>query len=82
MLSKALAVALAPAIRVNNVAPGVLETRWWGENAPERVLGLAQRAALKRPTPVEDVADAMLMALKNDSITGQTLVVDGGVYFH
>jgi 3-oxoacyl-[acyl-carrier protein] reductase len=82
MLSKTLAVALAPEIRVNNVAPGILQTRWWGERAPERVIGLAQSSALKRPTPIEDVADAILMAVKNDSITGQTFVVDAGTYFH
>jgi 3-oxoacyl-[acyl-carrier protein] reductase len=82
MLSKTLAVALAPEIRVNNVAPGILQTRWWGDHAPERVIGLAQASALKRPTPLEDVVDAILMAVKNDSITGQTFVVDAGTYFH
>lgn len=82
MLSKTLAVALAPEIRVNNVAPGVLHTRWWGDHPPERVMGLAHATALQRPTPIEDVADAILMAVKNDSITGQTLVVDGGAHFH
>jgi 3-oxoacyl-[acyl-carrier protein] reductase len=82
MLSKTLAVALAPEIRVNNVAPGILQTRWWGDRAPERVIGLAEASALKRPTPLEDVADAILTAVKNDSITGQTFVVDAGTYFH
>jgi 3-oxoacyl-[acyl-carrier protein] reductase len=82
MLTKTLAVALAPQIRVNNVAPGLLGTRWWGDNAQEQVAGFVRAAALKRPTPVEDVADAILTAITNDSITGQTLVVDGGLYFH
>jgi NAD(P)-dependent dehydrogenase (short-subunit alcohol dehydrogenase family) len=82
MLTKTLAVALAPEIRVNNVAPGVLGTRWWGDRVENQLAGFVRTAALKRPTPIEDVADAILQAISNDSMTGQTLVVDGGVYFH
>ena len=41
-----------------------------------------QGAALKRPTPVEDVADGVLFAITNESLTGQTIVVDSGLHFH
>ena len=82
MLCKCLALALAPAIRVNNVAPGLLRTRWWGDTPVELVEEYEQTSALKRATPIEDVAEAVLLAVTNDSITGQTIVVDSGLHFH
>jgi 3-oxoacyl-[acyl-carrier protein] reductase len=82
MLTKCLAAGLAPEIRVNNVAPGLLLTRWWGETPPELLEQYERGAPLKRASSPEDVADAALMAIKNDSMTGQTIVVDAGLHYH
>ena len=79
MLAQGLAAGLAPEIRVNNVAPGLLRTRWGARFSDEQFAKFEQGAALKRPTPVEDVADGVLFAITNDSLTGQTIVVDGGL---
>ncbi len=75
-LTKLAAIDLAPAITVNAVAPGAILP------PPDKESDIAWEAAgtiplEKRPTPA-DVADAILYLLKSDSITGQTLFVDGG----
>ena len=78
MLGRCLAVALAPQIQVNNVAPGLLDTRWgriWGEKATNEYKG---RALLGRLPELDDVADAVMYLVRNDSVTSQTVVVDGG----
>jgi pteridine reductase len=75
-LTKILARALAPQIRVNAIAPGfvlqsdIVPTEEW-----ERLIG---RIPLKRPARTEELASALEFLLKNEYITGQTIVVDGG----
>ena len=49
---------------------------------PEVVAGARERAILKRAASVEDVADQVLAFCKSDSVTGQTVNVDAGVFFH
>ncbi len=75
-LTRLLAKALAPSIRVNAIAPGlVLPSAEISESEWEK---LVARLPLQRPTPAEDVASALEFLIKNGSITGQTIVVDGG----
>jgi NAD(P)-dependent dehydrogenase (short-subunit alcohol dehydrogenase family) len=83
MLTKCLAVGLAADnIRVNSIAPGLLLTRWW-EGFPEEVVeDFVRTSPLKRETTLEDAADGALFAIKNDSMTGQTIVIDTGLYPH
>jgi 3-oxoacyl-[acyl-carrier protein] reductase len=82
-LTRCLAVALAPDVSVNCVAPGLMEgTRMTSRLRPEVVEGARQRAILKRAASVEDVADQVLAFCKSDSVTGQTVNVDAGVFFH
>lgn len=78
-LTKCLAVALAPDIRVNSVAPGLLMTRWVAGFSDERLQAMSEAALLKKPTDVPDVAAAFVMLAKNKSITGQIIVVDAGI---
>jgi 3-oxoacyl-[acyl-carrier protein] reductase len=75
-LTRSLARALAP-VRVNEVAPGLVMTRWWAGNE-ERGRKLAASALLDRETTPEDVARAVLGLVEGGVITGQTVVVDGG----
>jgi len=82
-LTRCLAVALAPDVSVNCVAPGLMEgTRMTSRLRPEQADGARQRAALKRAASVEDVADQVLTFCKSDSVTGQVLNIDAGVFFH
>jgi 3-oxoacyl-[acyl-carrier protein] reductase len=82
-LTRCLAVALAPQVSVNCVAPGLMEgTRMTSRLRPEQAEGARQRAALKRAATVEDVADQVLTFCKSDSVTGQTVNIDAGVFFH
>lgn len=76
-LTQALARALAPAVLVNAIAPGWMETRWLERYIPaERRASLA--ASPVQPAAVADVATAALALIANDSITGEVLVVDRG----
>ncbi len=82
-LTRCMAVALAPEVLVNSVAPGLMEgTRMTANLTQAQVQRSLQTAALKRPTDKDDVADAVLTFARSDSITGQTLVVDAGRVYH
>ena len=72
-----LAQALAPAVRVVGVAPGLtLDSPWMaGEEDFQR---LHAQSPLGRSSTPDDVACAVLFALGNPAITGATLLVDGG----
>lgn len=75
-LTKILARTLAPSIRVNAIAPGlVLQSDQISKDEWER---LVERLPLKRPAGVDEVAAALDYLLKDEYVTGQTLVIDGG----
>ena len=75
-LTRVLARALAPKIRVNAIAPGfVLPSDIVSAEEWERLVG---RIPLKRPARIEEVTSALEFLIHNQYITGQTIVVDGG----
>jgi pteridine reductase len=75
-LTKILARALAPQIRVNAIAPGfVLQSDIVSDEEWQRLIN---RIPLKRAARMEEIASALEFLLKNEYITGQTIVVDGG----
>ncbi len=82
-LTKTLAGALAPAIRVNGVAPGWMVGEWMehqlGENYDRLMERRARMTPLKRVATPDDVAEAMTaVALGLRFVTGDIIVVDGG----
>jgi len=82
-LTRCMAVALAPKVLVNCVAPGLMEgTRMTSNLTPEFAANARDSALLKRAADKDDVADAVLTLIRTNSITGQTLVVDSGAFFH
>ena len=82
-LTRCLAVALAPSITVNCIAPGLMEgTRMFARVPPARVALVKEQAALKRTTRSDDVARQVLVFCQSDSVTGQTQVIDSGGFFH
>src|SRR5690349_11872911 len=75
-LTKILARALAPRIRVNAIAPGfALQSDIVSDEEWQKLI---QRIPLKRPARIEEIASALEFLLRNEYITGQTIVVDGG----
>ena len=75
-LTRILARAYAPTIRVNAIAPGfvlqsdIVPAEEWNR--------LMNRVPLKRPARPDEIASALEFLWKNEYITGQTIVVDGG----
>jgi len=80
-MSVSLARALAPEIRVNAVAPGFIDTRWWKDREHYEVVKqfATEATPLKRVCQPDDVSKVVLDLLTSDLITGQILVVDGGM---
>ena len=77
-LTKSLAKAFAPEVRVNAVAPGPVQTRWLADHQ-DMVTQAMELTPLKRPATPEDVADvAVFLADVATLITGQVMVIDGG----
>ncbi len=82
-LTKTLANALGPQIRVNAVAPGWIEGEWMKRTLAENYEGLMARRAkytpLSRCCTEDDVVDSMLsLILHNRFVTGEIIIVDGG----
>jgi len=76
-VTKSLAIGQAPDIRVNAVAPGVVDTRWvvgW----EDFVTRAREATPLKRVATPADVADVIFGLAVSRFVTGQTWVVDGG----
>jgi len=78
-LSRTLAVALAPEVRVNAVAPAMVDTAWTRDWPEADRRGHLQGVLLGRACKAEEVAEAMLYLCAGAGFTtGQTLVLDGG----
>ena len=76
MLTRAAALALAPKVRVNAIAPGpVLKPEGWTD---ERWDTLRPSTPLDRLGSPQDVVEAVLYLIRAEYVTGQVLVVDGG----
>lgn len=82
-LTRCMAVALAPDVLVNCIAPGYLEdTRATNNLDPAYRQRSRDSALLKRAANKDDVAAQVVEMCRTDSITGQTLVIDSGRIFH
>jgi 3-oxoacyl-[acyl-carrier protein] reductase len=79
-LTRALALRLAPRIRVNAVAPGLIETAMTAAMPPEVLAGLVQRIPVGRPGHPEEVADLVAFLLSDEAayITGEVYIIGGG----
>lgn len=77
-LTRNLAKALAPQVRVNAVAPGLTRTPWTDPWPAERKARSVENTALKKLVEPSDIADAMIFLAAQGAITAQTVVVDCG----
>jgi 3-oxoacyl-[acyl-carrier protein] reductase len=83
-LTKGLAVAMAPKVRVNCVAPAFTDTPWmsqhFGADYQQVIAKASAGFPLQRIATPEDIAGAIVgMITGGDFVTGQTLLVDGGL---
>lgn len=79
-LTRSLARTLAPEIRVNAVAPGFVESPWNKEWPADRKAQSIEKTPLKRACTPEDIAEVVFFLCAGGSmITGQTVIVDGGL---
>jgi len=83
-MTKGLAVAMAPKVRVNCVAPAFTDTPWmsqhFGADYQQVIAKASSGYPLQRIATPEDIAGAILgLITGGDFVTGQTLLVDGGL---
>jgi 3-oxoacyl-[acyl-carrier protein] reductase len=79
-LTHCLAVALAPEVTVNCIAPGLVEGTRMAERLPEESkLRARSQAVLGRTGSAQDIAEQVVTFCRAESVTGQVLVVDGGM---
>lgn len=82
-LTRCLALALAPEVLVNCVAPGLMEGTVMTERMlPEQVERSRAEAVLGRTVDKDDVADQVVALARSNSTTGQNVIIDAGRYFH
>jgi NAD(P)-dependent dehydrogenase (short-subunit alcohol dehydrogenase family) len=75
-LTRLLARSFAPTIRVNAISPGLVLPS--DVVTPEKWNQLVERLPLKRAARLDEITSALEFLIKNEYITGQTIVVDGG----
>ena len=78
--TRLLAKVLGPDVRVNAVAPGLVDTPWTvGDYWDEMRTLVDAMAPLRRSATPDDVAEAVLFLVRSSYVTGQVVVVDGGL---
>ncbi|MGD0881567.1 MAG: SDR family oxidoreductase [Acidimicrobiales bacterium] len=77
-MTRLLANVLGPEIRVNAVAPGLVDTPWTADWTLVREFVKAQ-APMQRSATAEDVAEVLLGLARSSYVTGEVVLVDGGI---
>jgi 3-oxoacyl-[acyl-carrier protein] reductase len=79
-LTRSLARVLGPTIRINSIAPGLVETDWWAGASPA-VFEAGRREVFtpELPTPEDCGEAALFLAAEARATTGTTIFVDGGI---
>jgi NAD(P)-dependent dehydrogenase (short-subunit alcohol dehydrogenase family) len=77
-MTKLLAIALAPAIRVNAVAPGLVDTPMTAGWEEAQTLW-RERAPMRRAAEPDDIAAVAAMLIATDYVTGEVVIADGGL---
>ncbi|CRM75889.1 short-chain dehydrogenase [Pseudomonas sp. 2822-15] len=77
-MTRLLAVSLGPEIRVNAVAPGLVDTPLTAEWTEAQELWRT-RAPMRRAASPDDIAKAVAMLVESDYLTGEVLLSDGGL---
>lgn len=79
-LTRLLAAVLGPEVRVNAVAPGLVDTPWTADEGWDGVRRWVEGVApLRRSATPDDVADVVIALATSGYVTGEVVVVDGGL---
>ncbi|MFZ0664599.1 MAG: SDR family oxidoreductase [Acidimicrobiales bacterium] len=78
-MTRLLANVAAPEVRVNAVAPGLVDTPWTAEWHEKRAL-VEMGAPLRRSGKPEDVAHVIIGLVNSKYVTGQVVIIDGGMH--
>ena len=78
-MTRLLASSLGPDIRVNAVAPGLVDTPWTADWDAVREYVTAQ-APLRRTATADDVAEVIFGLARSAYVTGEVVLVDGGLH--
>lgn len=78
-VTKSLARVLAPEIRVNGVAPGIVNTRWVA-GREDHIKWLSENTPLGRVAEPDDVAEMVMGLIHAKFVTGEIVRVDGGMF--
>lgn len=74
-----MAKNLAPKILINAIAPGYVFTPMWGIRTEESLKSNAQEQLIERFIKPEEIAQMAVAILKNNAMTGEVVVIDGGI---
>ena len=86
-LTRGLARALAPEVRVNSVSPGFVATRWARSRKGDQFADSSEAQALEsaplqRVASPDDVAQVIMGLVLSDQVTGQDVIIDGGTHLN
>ncbi|KKQ92358.1 MAG: 3-oxoacyl-(Acyl-carrier-protein) reductase [Candidatus Woesebacteria bacterium GW2011_GWA2_40_7] len=74
-----LAKNLAPGILVNAVAPGYVQTPLWGKKTDKEFEDSGKEQLIERMIMPEEIAEMVIAVIKSDAMTGEIVLVDGGI---
>lgn len=77
--TQVLAKNLAPKVLVNAIAPGYVKTPLWINTSEEEFNKSGKEQLIERMIKPEEIANMALAIIKNDAMTGEVVVVDGGI---
>ncbi|MGG1519737.1 SDR family oxidoreductase [Paenibacillus oryzisoli] len=79
-VTKSLARVMSPEVRVNSIAPGIVQTRWV-DGHQDHIMRMAEGTPLGRIATPEDVAEATYSLIAHSHfVTGEVIKVDGGMF--
>ncbi len=77
--TQTLAKNLAPKILVNAIAPGYVQTPLWVDTSEQEFKESGEEQLIQRMIQPEEIAEMAVAIAKNDAMTGEIVVVDGGI---
>ena len=77
--TQTLAKNLAPKINVNAIAPGYVKTPIWDKFSSEIINSSSEESLINRFITPDEIADMAVAIIRNDAMTGEIVVIDGGL---
>lgn len=77
--TRSMAKNFAPNILVNAIAPGYVQTPLWRETTEKEFRESGKEQLIERMIQPEEIADMAMAIVKNDAMTGEVVVIDGGL---